>query len=132
MKIASENPISNHLPGSALDESAGWLTHICPRTAWEQALAQGEYRPASLASEGFIHCSTPKQVLDTANRYYRGTRDLVLLWIVPSRLPAEVRWEGAEGELFPHIYGALNLEAVQAVTAFEPEADGVFRSLGAA
>jgi uncharacterized protein (DUF952 family) len=124
-----DEPILQNVPGSSPGESTGWLTHICPRADWEQAQAQGEYRPASLAGEGFIHCSTPQQVLDTANRYYHGARELVLLWIAPAHLSAKVRWEASVGKLFPHIYGPLNLEAVLAVTDFDADADGVFRTL---
>ena len=127
--LSIDDHIPQNEPGSNLGAGTGWLTHICPRADWEQAQHSGEYRPASLRSEGFIHCSTPQQVLSTANRYYQGARDLVLLWIAPSRLPVEVRWEGAGGELFPHIYGALNLEAVLAVTDFNADPDGVFRRL---
>lgn len=105
------------------------LVHICPRADWEQARQRGEYRAASLEHEGFIHCSTPQQALATANRFFHGASDLVLLWIAPQRLHAELRWEPAEGNLFPHIYGPLNLEAVLAVEDFAANSDGVFRTL---
>jgi uncharacterized protein (DUF952 family) len=105
------------------------IVHICERAAWEQAKLSGEYRPASLAAEGFIHASQAGQVLGVANRYYAGQRDLLLLWIDPQRLRPELRYEPSDGDLFPHIYGALNLEAVLAVSAFPPDDDGVFRQL---
>ncbi len=105
------------------------ITHICPRAAWEAALAAGVYRAASLASEGFIHCSRQDQVLATANRFYAVASDLVLLWIDPARLNAEVRWEPADGDVFPHVYGVIDLNAVLAVTPFEPDANGVYRRL---
>jgi len=89
----------------------------------------GEYRPASLAVEGFIHASLSGQVLGVANRFYPSRQDLLLLWIDPQRLRPELRYEPADGELFPHIYGALNLEAVLAVVSFQPDADGIFRRL---
>jgi len=105
------------------------ILHIVPRTDWQTAQKEGIYRTASLQAEGFIHCSTPEQVLDTANRYYAKRGDLLLLWIDPQALTAELRWEEAHGERYPHLYGALNLEAVSQVSPFPPEPDGVFRTL---
>jgi uncharacterized protein (DUF952 family) len=104
------------------------IVHICERAAWEEARRVGEY-PASLAVEGFIHASQPEQVLGVANRYYPDRRDLLLLWIDPQSLGPELRYEPADGDLFPHISGALNLEAVVAVVSFPPDADGIFRLL---
>ncbi len=108
---------------------SAYVVHICTRAAWETAQAQGVYRPDSLAAEGFIHLSRPEQALGTANRFFAGQRGLVLLWIRPENLTAPLKWEAAEGELFPHLYGALPVEAVAAVTEFPPDADGVFRVL---
>jgi uncharacterized protein (DUF952 family) len=99
------------------------LTHLLPRSHWEAALEQGEYRPASLAQEGFIHCSCPEQVQQVGRRYYREAPDLLLLWVDPQRVEAEIRWEASHGEVFPHIYGPLNLAAVLAVQAFDVESE---------
>jgi uncharacterized protein (DUF952 family) len=81
-----------------------------------------------VATEGFIHCSTPEQVLRVANARFRGREDLVLLLIDSGMIAAEIRYENLEGgnERFPHIYGPLNLEAVINVLDFEPQADGTF------
>jgi uncharacterized protein (DUF952 family) len=104
------------------------------RSEWQEAVHRGTYEPASLGSEGFIHCSTAMQTLDTANRFFEGRQDLVLLSIDPERLAAACRWEtplnsGDErrGELFPHVYGPLNLNAVIQVVDFPCEADQSFR-----
>jgi len=105
------------------------LLHICPRADWESAQAAGEYRAASLESEGFIHCSREDQVLKTANRFYAAVSDLVLLWIDPARLDAEVRWEPADRDVFPHVYGPIALDAVVSVRSLRPDSDGVFRRL---
>lgn len=102
------------------------LFHICDRADWQEAQAQGEYRPSSLAQEGFIHCSTPEQVVATANRFYHERRGLVLLTIDPRRVRPEVRFEPADGSLFPHVYGPLNLDAVVDVQEFTPAGDGTF------
>lgn len=55
------------------------LFHITTRVAWAHALAAGSYRAPSLDREGFIHFSTDKQWLATANRFFRGQAGLVLL-----------------------------------------------------
>ncbi len=69
------------------------IAHIVKRSEWADALARGIYAPASLRTEGFIHCSTIAQVVDTANRFYRGQDDLVVLCIEESRLKAELKYE---------------------------------------
>ena len=104
------------------------IVHICSRQAWEAAQVQGEYKAPSLGSEGFMHCSRPNQVLGVANQFYRGVEGLVLLWIDPQKVDAEIRWEAADGETFPHIYGPLNLDAVVGVKDFEPDSDGRFNA----
>ena len=103
------------------------ILHITPRAAWEQARQTGAYRGDTLDSEGFIHCSTVAQVIGVANARFQGRTDLILLVIDTGRLTPALRWEAAEhGELFPHIYGPLNLEAVSKVFTMEPGADGRF------
>jgi uncharacterized protein (DUF952 family) len=106
--------------------------HITSKQAWERSRQAGAYAADSLSTTGFIHCSTAGQVLRVANAIYHGQIDLVLLEIDSTRLGSEVRWEpGADkpDELFPHIYGVLEPQAVTRVLAFIPEADGSFRSL---
>ncbi len=105
------------------------IVHICQRQAWQVAVEQGEYRAQSVETEGFIHCSRPDQILRVANAIYRGVPDLVLLWIDLHKVRAEIRWEAANGETFPHIYGALNLDAVARVQDFTPSADGIFHTI---
>ena len=59
------------------------IYHIVKRTDWERAKAAGEYRAASLDSEGFIHASYADQLIGSANKHYRGVSDLILLVIDP-------------------------------------------------
>jgi len=110
------------------------IAHIVKRIEWADAVGRGTYAPASLRAEGFIHCSTIAQVIDTANRFYRGQRDLVVLCIDERRLRAELKYEASKmehgesaGELFPHLYGELNVDAVVRVAELPCEADGSFR-----
>jgi uncharacterized protein (DUF952 family) len=69
------------------------ILHIVKRGEWDEAVRRGRYAPESLRVEGFIHCSTRAQVIATANRFYRGQRDLVVVWIEEERVTAEVKWE---------------------------------------
>ena len=73
------------------------IYHIATRADWAAAKAAGAYTADSLASEGFIHCSTAGQVIATANRIFRGQRDLVLLDIDSARVEPEIRYENLEG-----------------------------------
>ena len=103
------------------------IFHITSRKAWEAAQAKGEYRADSLTTEGFIHCSTPAQVVAVAERFYTGQHGLILLVLDSGRIQAEVKYEAGTdkpGELFPHIYGTLNLDAVTRVLDFESDSAG--------
>jgi uncharacterized protein (DUF952 family) len=105
------------------------ILHVTSRIAWSTAQEIGQYAPESLAKQGFIHCSTLEQILRVGNIVFGGQHGLVLLEIDPTRLSSELRWEpGADltTELFPHIHGPLNLEAVVDVLSFEPGNDGQF------
>jgi uncharacterized protein (DUF952 family) len=97
------------------------ILHICKRDDWEHAQVAGEYHADSLATEGFIHFSTQAQVVRTAKRFFHGQQGLVLLSVESGRLRPELRYEGADGDLFPHLYGPLNLDAVVAVQDFSPD-----------
>jgi uncharacterized protein (DUF952 family) len=105
------------------------ILHLTSRLAWSAAQAHGQYSADSLAGQGFIHCSKVDQILRVADSFYNGQSGLVLLLIDPQLLKSELRWEpGTDraSELFPHIYGPINLEAVLQMLDFEPAADGKF------
>jgi len=89
------------------------MFHITTRVAWEEAQAAGVYRASSLDDVGFIHLSTAAQWRATLERFFAGARDLVLLEIDPRGL--DIRFERADGEDFPHLYGPLPVAAVVTV-----------------
>jgi uncharacterized protein (DUF952 family) len=114
------------------------ILHITSRAEWADAQMKGEYTAPSLAAEGFIHCSTEKQVLHVANAFYRGRKDLMLLNIDETKLKPELKWEPpagppapgiSESDLFPHIFGPINLAAVASVLDFVPDSAGEWHSL---
>ena len=103
------------------------IFHITQHDQWEHAAQTGTYRGDTLASEGFIHCSTAHQVVKVADTRFRRQKGLVLLCIDAAALQSPLRYEpGETGELFPHIYGPLNVDAVVKALAFEPAEDGTF------
>ena len=103
------------------------IIHLCQQFEWQAAQEEGIFMSKSLHQEGFIHCSEPEQILQVANHFYQGIPDLILLWIDPEKITAEIRWESADGALFPHIYGSINLDAVISFTDFKPDFDGTYR-----
>jgi uncharacterized protein (DUF952 family) len=118
----------------------GWVTtivHLTSELAWQRASAAGELRADSLDQEGFIHCSTPDQIVDVATRFYDHQADLLLLYLEVDRVHAPVRWEPPahpdglashdEHDLFPHVYGVINLDAVVDVVPLPLADDGGYR-----
>jgi uncharacterized protein (DUF952 family) len=106
------------------------IVHIAEMAAWQSALDAGDYRAPSLQSEGFIHFSTPSQVIRVADAFYAGRPDLLLLVVDPDALNADLRYEAPvheeSAEVFPHLYGPLNLDAVADVLPFPPSPGGTF------
>ena len=103
------------------------ILHITTRSEWETAVDTA-YTAPSLQTEGFIHCSTPTQVLGPANQMFRGQTDLILLCIEPDLVTADIVYEDCyeSGQAFPHIYGPLNRSAITQVISFPPNPDGTF------
>jgi uncharacterized protein (DUF952 family) len=100
------------------------LFHLVGRDEWAQTSATQTYRPPSLTTEGFIHLSTASQLLGTARRFFAGRDDLLAVSIDEDRLGAAVRWESADGELFPHLYAPLDLSTVVEVIPLPRTNDG--------
>jgi uncharacterized protein (DUF952 family) len=110
------------------------IYHITSRSAWGEARQTGEYRAESLETEGFIHCSTGTQVRPVVEKYYLGQQGLLLLMIDPAQLSSDLKWEPPsggtpppgvpEGDLFPHVYGSINLNAVVKAVDLESNPDG--------
>jgi uncharacterized protein (DUF952 family) len=91
-----------------------YIYHVTTQKEWEQAKINGAYKPAGFDSDGFIHCSTEEQVAGVLDRFYKGQTGLVKLKIEKVKLERPLLFELATDldELFPHIYGALNIESV--------------------
>ena len=91
--------------------------HILEPKDWDAACSKGLYEAASLQSEKFIHFSHLNQVEKVANLFYQNLEQIILLEVDPSLCSAKWLEEDSEGtgELFPHLYGALEVSAVKRV-----------------
>lgn len=99
---------------------------ICPRALWEEAVRQGVFTgaPVDLA-DGYIHFSTAAQVRKTAAKHFAGQDGLLLVAVDPERLDAALRYEPSRGgDLFPHLYAPLPVEAVHSVVPLPLGPDG--------
>jgi uncharacterized protein (DUF952 family) len=86
------------------------------------------YGSAADITDGYIHLSCASQVAATLDRHFSGVDGLVLAAVDLSGLAGSVRWEPARGgQLFPHIYGLLPVEAVVSVTPLERSPGGAVK-----
>ena len=103
------------------------IFHLTYKHAWEAARSAGEYAAPSLAEEGFIHCSKDvPQLLKVAARLYPGETGLMVLDVDLEELKSPLKnAPSRSGEIYPHIYGMLNADAVVRERALEVGADGL-------
>ena len=99
---------------------------ISPASAWREAERQGVYKgSADDLRDGFIHFSTAAQVAETARKHYFGQTGLFLIAVDAEALGDALRWERSRNEeLFPHLYGELDIGAVTAILDMRAQSDG--------
>lgn len=90
------------------------IYHLASPDDW--ARSSERYFPPAFEEEGFIHCSTARQLTKVAHELFGDRNDLVLLTIDPDALDDETLvYEDLYGlgEEFPHIYDSLPTSAVR-------------------
>jgi uncharacterized protein (DUF952 family) len=99
---------------------------LVDRASWQAAAASGVFGGSPIdARDGFIHFSTAAQVRETAARHFAGRADLLIVAVAAGALGAALRWEPSRGgDLFPHLYGPLPLDAVRWVADLPLDAAG--------
>ncbi|HKH97233.1 MAG TPA: DUF952 domain-containing protein [Beijerinckiaceae bacterium] len=107
---------------------------ICSEALWREAERAGVFAGAAIDLEdGYIHFSTAAQAPETAARHFAGQGELVLVAVAAEALGDSLRWEPSRGgDLFPHLYGPLRLDAVRWVQPLPlgPHGRHVFPELG--
>jgi len=93
------------------------IYHITTRKEWKEAEKKGVYESASLKEEAFIHCCDLQQMRAVLKRYYEGQKGLVALLLETEKLSHPLKYEQSPSvkEMFPHVYGPINLDAVEEV-----------------
>jgi uncharacterized protein (DUF952 family) len=104
------------------------IYHLVEPAAWE-ANPSADYAPASLESEGFIHCAFAPQVVPAANRFYPDAPALLAVRLDPARLTSPLRVEppsptSTSAQKYPHVYGPLQRSAVVTVHVLERDGGG--------
>lgn len=99
---------------------------IATRAQWLEAEQNGVFcgAPVDLA-DGYIHFSTGRQVRKTAALHFAGQEELLLITVQADKLGNGLKWEPSRGgDLFPHLYGELSLDAVMSIAALPLDQDG--------
>ncbi|MEV6107160.1 DUF952 domain-containing protein [Streptomyces sp. NPDC051940] len=102
------------------------IYHVVPLDDWLLA-PDRPYAPASLAEEGFVHCSPDEEAaLAVADERFRDrVGPLMVLLIDEHELTSRLVWEeAADGRSYPHVYGRINRSAVTGMLEVERDAEG--------
>jgi uncharacterized protein (DUF952 family) len=92
------------------------IFHVVLPKKWAEVVGKDFYEPESLATEGFIHCSFAEQLDGVLERYYSDVEQVAILEIDPSKLTSKLVEEpSTNNEIYPHIYGKINKDAVVGV-----------------
>lgn len=98
---------------------------IVAETEWRAAEAEGRFSGSAVdLKDGFIHFSTAAQAPETAAKHFAGEAGLLLVAVDAGALDLE--WEPSRGgDLFPHLYRPLPMNAVRRVDPLPLGADGM-------
>ncbi len=89
------------------------IYHIVTPEVWQKFKDRKFYEAESLTTENFIHCSYAEQLEGVLQRYYQNANRVLILTIETEKLtPKLVAEPSTGGEIYPHIYGAINTDAI--------------------
>ena len=103
------------------------IYHVCDGAAWRAAHGAGRYSgSADDLRDGFMHFSTHSQVRTSVALLRAGQAGLVMLVVEAKKLGSALKWEPSRGgQLFPHLYGDLPMDAVVEAIDLPLGADGM-------
>lgn len=99
-----------------------FIYHIVLPQVFERFKGRPSYQCDSLQTEGFIHCSYENQLPAVISRYYSNAEEILLLKIDTEKLRSKLVEEpSTNGEIYPHLYGRLNMNAIVSVEEIKVE-----------
>lgn len=105
---------------------------ITRQPVWEETQAKGEYSQSTIDSTleevGFIHATFPDQTMEVLPRF-KDRDQVVLLLVDVDKVTVPIQYETAlsgRPGTFPHIYGALNTDAVYETVVLKKDEAGDF------
>lgn len=101
--------------------------HGTPKAYFESLDPAQPYVPTDFEREGFIHCTDGREAVSIIlSLYYKDSPgDWAVLYIDKDRVTSPVRYDDP-AEVFSHIYGPLNRDAIIAVRDIGRADDGTF------
>jgi uncharacterized protein (DUF952 family) len=101
--------------------------HGTPKGYFESLNSQEPYVPPDFAKDGFIHTTEGREALSIVLTNFYKTRPeaFVVLYIDKDRVISPIRYDDP-AQIFPHIYGPLNRDAIIAVEDLQRAEDGTF------
>ena len=102
------------------------LYKVLPAAVWRAAETVGCFRGTGIdLQDGFIHLSSADQVVETVSKHFADQDGLLLVTVSSDKLGSALRWEPSRGgELFPHVYGVIPMDAVEKVEPLPLGEDG--------
>ena len=95
------------------------IYHVVTSKYWAKLSKKTAYTAPTFAEERFIHCCTEAQINYVLTTYFKNAGQVLLLKIDTSLLLAELKFEAANGQVFPHIYGAINKNAITEIESIQ-------------
>jgi uncharacterized protein (DUF952 family) len=96
------------------------------REIYDAAVETGFLVRHDLVDEGFMHASPANQLTRVANKHYREIEDVVCALVAKERVLAPIKYEPATAGIYPHIFGPLNMDAVDRVLTIKRNQEGQF------
>jgi uncharacterized protein (DUF952 family) len=101
--------------------------HGTPKKYFQDLDPAKPYVPADYAKDGFIHTTEGREAVSIVlTNFYKASREpWVVLFIDQDRVTSSIRYDDP-AEVFPHIYGPLNRDAIVSVEDIGRAPDGTF------
>ena len=90
-----------------------FIYKICSKSELDDTKNKDQFKGSKKDLEdGFIHFSSEEQVVGTLKKYYLNQKDLILLKVDTLKLDHLIWEQASDGNMFPHLYSALDLSNV--------------------